>query len=247
MSGRPNLSEAFAPVSAPARGAALQGLLAPKRRNSSAQPVEPKEQPEKPERFESPTPDPGQVLITPDTNSEAASAHSLDLTSKKEPENNGTDGAESVSVVPRARRSGGRPRPVAAQDASSGKKASETVAGGLRNVGVYLPPSLLAAVKDAVHQARTTYAELLIDAFEVLDEGEISSEFAVETVMTTSGMPRRTSRKRGEAGIQIQLRLDGLQVAWLDEKVVELDAPSRSALVSAVFRLYVAAQHPSKD
>lgn len=245
MSGRPNLSEAFAP--APARGAALQGLLAPKRRSGSAQPVESTAQPENSEGFEGSTPDPGQVFTTPDPNSEAASAHGRDLTSEKEPKDYGTDGAGSVSVVPQTRRPGGRPRPVAAQDAPSEKKASETVAGGLRNVGVYLPPSLLAAVKDAVHHARTTYAELLIDAFEVLDEEEISSEFAVETVMTSSGMPRRTPRKRGAAGIQIQLRLDGLQVAWLDEKVVELHAPSRSALVSAVFKLYVAAQHRSKD
>jgi len=33
------------------------------------------------------------------------------------------------------------------------------------------------------------------------------------------------------------LRLDGLQVAWLDGKVTEFGAPSRSALVSAVFKL----------
>jgi hypothetical protein len=106
---------------------------------------------------------------------------------------------------------------------------------------VYLPPALLAQVKDAVYQERTTYAELLVDAFEAVDDKQIAKEFTSETTLTSSGMPRRAPRKRGEAGIQIQLRLDGLQVAWLDEKVTEFDAPSRSALVSAVFKLHIQA------
>jgi hypothetical protein len=123
--------------------------------------------------------------------------------------------------------------------AANSSRASELVGGALRNVGVYLPPELLSQVKDAVYQERTTYADLLIDAFEAVDDKQIAGEFTTETILTRSGMPRRAPRKRGEAGIQIQLRLDGLQVAWLDEKVGEFDAPSRSALVSTVFKLYV--------
>jgi hypothetical protein len=129
----------------------------------------------------------------------------------------------------------------AAKRAANATKASELVPGALRNVGVYLPPALLAQVKDAVYQERTTYAELLVDAFEAVDNKHIAKEFTSETTLTSSGMPRRPPRKRGEAGIQIQLRLDGLQVAWLDEKVTEFDAPSRSALVSAVFKLHIQA------
>ncbi|WP_223257011.1 hypothetical protein [Arthrobacter globiformis] len=126
-------------------------------------------------------------------------------------------------------------------------KASELVPGALRNVGVYLPPALLAQVKDAIYQERTTYAELLIDAFEAVDDKQIAKEFTTETKLTRSGIPRRAPRKRGEAGIQIQLRLDGLQVAWLDEKVAEFDAPSRSALVSAAFKLYIQATQTSSE
>ncbi|MDR7165870.1 hypothetical protein J2X12_003924 [Pseudarthrobacter oxydans] len=110
---------------------------------------------------------------------------------------------------------------------------------------MYLPPALLAQVKDAVHQERTTYADLLIDAFEAVDDNQIAREFTPETMLTSSGMPRRAPRKRGEAGIQIQLRLDGLQIAWLDKKVTEFDAPSRSALVSAVFKLHIQASSTS--
>jgi hypothetical protein len=130
----------------------------------------------------------------------------------------------------------------ASKKATSAAKASELVPGALRNVGVYLPPALLAQVKDAVYQERTTYADLLIDAFEAVDDKQIAKEFTPVTTPTNSGMPRRAARKRGEAGIQIQLRLDGLQVAWLDEKVAEFDAPSRSALVSTVFKLHIQAE-----
>lgn len=101
-------------------------------------------------------------------------------------------------------------------------------------------------VKDTVYKERTTYSELLIDAFETVDDEQIANEFTPETTVTRSGMPRRAPRKRGEAGIQIQLRLDGLQVAWLDEKVAEFSAPSRSALVSVVFKLHIRAAQPAE-
>jgi hypothetical protein len=90
-----------------------------------------------------------------------------------------------------------------------------------------------------VHSARVTYADLLLDAFEALDPESIVREFRPETVPTASGMPRRAVRQRGSAGIQIQVRLDDDQVAWLDQKVIEFGAPSRSALVSTAFKLHV--------
>ncbi|YCK79801.1 hypothetical protein M1D89_01870 (plasmid) [Arthrobacter sp. D3-18] len=122
---------------------------------------------------------------------------------------------------------------------SSDTKASETVLGALRNVGVYLAPDLLATVKEALHSQRTTYADLLLDAFDSVSEASIAKEFRPESTPSLSGMPRRVPRRRGEAGIQIQVRLDGHQTAWLDEKVVEFNAPSRSALVSTVYRLHL--------
>jgi hypothetical protein len=94
-------------------------------------------------------------------------------------------------------------------------------------------------VKEAVHLQRITYADLLIDAFEAVDAALIAREFQPETILTSSGMPRRAVRRRGSAGIQIQVRLDDGQIAWLDQKVVEFSAPSRSALVSAVYKLHV--------
>jgi hypothetical protein len=230
MSGRQSLAGAFAPV-APARGVGLQGLLPPKRGRGAQAPVAtppeksiepavrepiqaPPAAPPKPEREQAPT-------------VEAAAPEVGEL---DEPE------LASEPAAPQA-----APRQSAAKKAAPVQKASETVSGALRNVGVYLPPQLLAEVKDAVYQGRTTYADLLIDAFETLTDEQIAREFTADTELRSSGMPRRAPRKRGEAGIQIQLRLDGLQVAWLDAKVTEFGAPSRSALVSSVFKLHTQA------
>lgn len=243
MSDRQSLAEAFAPV-APARGAALQGLLAPKRGRGA-----PAQEPEAGDSVETPARELVRVL--------PAAPNPADTPAPSEQPQAGKRPAEQAPVEETPLEAAGEreePTPTslkapkttpgqqpAAKKAANATKASELVPGALRNVGVYLPPALLAQVKDAVYQERTTYANLLIDAFEAVDDIQIVKEFAPETTPTSSGMPRRAPRKRGEAGIQIQLRLDGLQVAWLDEKVTEFDAPSRSALVSAVFKLHIQA------
>jgi hypothetical protein len=133
-----------------------------------------------------------------------------------------------------------KPQQTAKKATNSREKASQTVPGAPRNVGVYLAPELLADVKEAVHLQRITYADLLLDAFDALDEDVIAREFRSETVPSSSGMPRRAVRRRGSAGIQIQVRLDDEQIAWLDNKVVEFNAPSRSALVSSAYKLLLA-------
>ncbi|KRE76695.1 hypothetical protein [Arthrobacter sp. Soil761] len=246
MSGRQNLAGAFAPV-APARGAALQGLLAPKRGR-----VAPAPEPETDEPMEAPAPTRELVHVPPAATPESADTQvpaerpqaNKDTTvrapDEEAPHEVTEERDEPTPTSVKAPKATTPQQPVA-KKTSKATKASELVPGALRNVGVYLPPALLAQVKDAVYQHRTTYADLLIDAFEAVDDKQISREFIPKTTLTSSGMPRRAPRKRGEAGIQIQLRLDGLQVAWLDEKVVEFDAPSRSALVSTVFGLYIQA------
>lgn len=246
MSGRQNLAEAFAPV-APTRGAALQGLLAPKRGRGDSSPA-----PETDESVEAPAPTRELVQVPPATAPDPADTQipieqpqpikgpTEQPPAEEAPLDTAGEREEPTSISVTALKATTAQQP-AAKKAANAAKASELVPGALRNVGVYLPPTLLAKVKDAVYQKRTTYADLLIDAFETVDHKQIAKEFIPETTPTSSGMPRRAPRKRGEAGIQIQLRLDGLQVAWLDEKVIEFDAPSRSALVSTVFGLHIQA------
>jgi len=245
MSGRQSLAGAFAPV-APARGAALQGLLAPKRGRGAPTPEpDPKEFPEAPARdlVQAPTasaPEPADTQV-PTEQSGANNPPAEQATVEEAPLEATGEREDSKPPLVKTPKTTKRQQS-APKKTTSAAKASELVPGALRNVGVYLPPALLAQLKDAVYQERTTYADLLIDAFEAVDHKQITKEFAPVTTLTKSGMPRRAPRKRGEAGIQIQLRLDGLQVAWLDEKVTEFDAPSRSALVSTVFKLHIQAE-----
>ncbi|WP_087874223.1 hypothetical protein [Arthrobacter globiformis] len=248
MSGRQSLAGAFAPV-APARGAALQGLLAPKRgRGAPAPELKPEESLAAPakELVEVPptaAPEPADPQVpTEQPQADKRPTNEQALVEETPLEAVGQQPPTSI----KAPKTSTRQQP-GSKKVAGATKASELVPGALRNVGVYLPPALLAQVKDAVYQERTTYADLLIDAFEAVDDKQIAEEFTAETKMTRSGMPRRAPRKRGEAGIQIQLRLDGLQVAWLDEKVTEFDAPSRSALVSAVFKLYMQEMQTSAE
>ncbi|MFF1252628.1 hypothetical protein ACFVYC_09045 [Pseudarthrobacter sp. NPDC058329] len=241
MSGRQSLAGAFAPV-APARGAALQGLLAPKRGSAPAPEPKAGESVEAPARElvqVQPAASPGPAQI-PTEQPQADERPAEQAPVEEAPLEAAGEQEEPAPTAVKAAKATTQRQP-AGKKAANATKASELVPGALRNVGVYLPPALLAQVKDAAYQERTTYADLLIDAFEAVDDKQIAKEFTPETTLTSSGMPRRAQRKRGEAGIQIQLRLDGLQVAWLDEKVTEFDAPSRSALVSAVFKLHIQA------
>lgn len=208
---RTSLKAAFAPA-AP-RGASLGGLLPPKRRRDADD--------QEPPVAQVPAPEP-EVGPLPEQASPAVPAERPFL--------------ERVQA-PVQRVKADRP---AKAPAPARVKASETVSGAPRNVGVYLAPELLDRVKEAVHDQRITYADLLVDAFEVLDDAGVANEFRPESVTTASGMPRRVRRPRGTPGIQIQLRLDDLQIAWLDQKVIDLGAPSRSALVSAVFAKFLA-------
>jgi hypothetical protein len=246
MSGRQSLAEAFTPVT-PARGAKLEGLLAPRRGKGTqaperTAPQEPVQEPAVKVAVEAPVDTVSQVVQEAEDAQEPAAAPVV----APAPAGVASEPVENEPAKPKpegepnlAPEAAPRPSARQAPAAKPAQKASETVPGGLRNVGVYLPPPLLSDVKDAVYRDRTTYADLLIDAFESVANEQIASQFATETVLTSSGMPRRAPRRRGEAGIQIQLRLDGVQIAWLDEKVQEFDAPSRSALVSAVFKLHL--------
>lgn len=243
MSGnRPSLAGAFAPA-AP-RGAKLEGMLAPKRRMVEAKPAAAvAAKPVGPPLFPAvpvPAAEPEPVAVAePVADSEPAVAPNTATAGDEPIASPKPAAAQEPSPSPKTARQQTAKRPVSPAPANTRPKASNAVPGAPRNVGVYLAPQLLADVKEAVHLQRITYADLLIDAFEAVDASLIARKFEPETVVTSSGMPRRAVRRRGSAGIQIQVRLDDGQIAWLDQKVVEFSAPSRSALVSAVYKLHV--------
>lgn len=109
----------------------------------------------------------------------------------------------------------------------------------VRNVAVYVPVDLLERLRQTSRSRELTYAELVVEATEAhLDE--VAVRFTPQQPQTTgTGMPARPVRQRPEPGVQVQIRLDGHQVRWLDQQVEHLGAPSRSALVAALLQAHL--------
>ena len=108
----------------------------------------------------------------------------------------------------------------------------------VRNVAVYLPVAVLEAFRKTSRSREMTYADLLVEAATAHLEG-LQTRFRSVATAVGSGMPGRPGRGQPQPGVQVQLRLDGHQVAWLDEQAHRLGAPSRSALVSALLQSHL--------
>ncbi len=108
----------------------------------------------------------------------------------------------------------------------------------VRGVAVYLPVELLERLRRTARSRELTYSDLLVEAADAHLE-EARASFASPTVRKMSGMPERQSRRIREPGVQVQLRLDGHQVRWLEEQGAALGAPSRTALVVALLRAHL--------
>ena len=90
-------------------------------------------------------------------------------------------------------------------------------------------PGLL--ISRTVRSREVISAEVLADLPPLFDAAPPAS----------AGMPTRTARRQPEPGVQVQLRLDGHQLHWLDAQVTRLHAPSRTALVLALLRVHLGA------
>lgn len=126
-----------------------------------------------------------------------------------------------------------KPRPAKRQATARPAKA------GTRNVAAYLPPATLQAAGEWTRTNDQTYADLLVKAFDEVDTSALRRAFLPRSTTTSAGMPRRAAIPRGASGIQRQFRLDEAQLAWLDEQVVGLGAPSRSALIATTVGMYL--------
>lgn len=106
------------------------------------------------------------------------------------------------------------------------------------NLPAYLPPELLYWLRATTRSGEMTYADVLFDAFENVDLPALANAFAPRARTGAGGVPRRPTQLRGEGGVQRQFRVTTTQRAWVDAKVTELGAPSRSALCTAVLERY---------
>ena len=124
---------------------------------------------------------------------------------------------------------------VAARVAGS---AGEADLARVRNVAVYLPVGLLERLRATRRSREVTYAELLVEAAAAHLDG-VQSRFRPASNPAVVGMPSRGSKRLSEPGVQVQLRLDGHQLRWLDEQAARLGAPSRTALVAALLETHL--------
>lgn len=122
--------------------------------------------------------------------------------------------------------------------------AAEPLAGGselddrVRNVAVYLPVDLLDRLKRTRRSRELTYSDLLVEAA-AAHLGDVEPAFRAAPPRAVSGMPSRVRRGLSGPGVQVQIRLDGHQLRWLDQQVARLGAPSRTALVFALFERHL--------
>ncbi|WP_140425456.1 ribbon-helix-helix domain-containing protein [Cryobacterium sp. N21] len=118
--------------------------------------------------------------------------------------------------------------------------ASSASGGGVATIGVYLAPLTLERARETSLARRITYTDLLVEAFDFVTDAQLAAEFVpVAPLVQGKVMPTRARRRRGSAGIQMNLRLSTEQREWLDAKVQTLGAPSRSALVAEALRLHL--------
>ena len=111
----------------------------------------------------------------------------------------------------------------------------------VRNVAVYLPVDLLDRLKRTRLSRELTYADLLVEAAAAHLDGLEALFSGTGPSPGASGMPTRSRpwRRIAEPGVQVQIRLDGHQLLWLDDQVRGLRAPSRTAVVVALLQAHV--------
>ena len=131
------------------------------------------------------------------------------------------------------------PAPSARPRAARRQPTARPAQGGNRNVAAYLPPATLRAAGEWIRANDQQYADLLVKAFDEVTVAALQRAFLPRSASSSAGMPRRAVVPRGASGIQRQFRLDDAQLAWLDQQVVDLGAPSRSALIATAVGMFL--------
>lgn len=151
-------------------------------------------------------------------------------------------GEEVTETSPHRARDGARVDPPSDQPPSVKSEPSAPIVAAdvVRGVVVYLPVDLMEKLRMTGRSRELTYAELLVEAAAAhLDD--VAAVLAPARLADPSGaaMPGRATPPRKEPGVQVALRLNGHQVAWLDAAASRLGAASRTALVVALFRAHL--------
>lgn len=108
-----------------------------------------------------------------------------------------------------------------------------------RSATIYLEDEVADALTDRSREQRRTYAAITVEAFNTVDG--LERLFEPSYVPDTGGMPEAPPSigRAGGPTTMINLRLTDEQLAWLENEVDRVGAPSRSALVNAVLRRHL--------
>lgn len=114
----------------------------------------------------------------------------------------------------------------------------EPAADEIVNLPVYLPDDLRIQMQ-AVMPRGTTYADVLIEAFEGVTEERLTQYFIPTVRTSASGMPLAPQAPNPGTGPQRQFRVRRAQFDWITQVAERVNAPSRSVLCVAVLRLHL--------
>lgn len=244
---RESLEDAFSAPSGPGRrGAGLARMLPPSRAPRTSVPMDPDEEmsPVVRPAAEAVPPRPGAdtkvapLALAPDAPDNAVHTRPVEdplstksVASSAEP--------EAVSHVQRATPAAS---PELVTDVDSRDDAAVD-ADAVENMPIYIDSATLTALKAEKGRIGGTYADVAetaldeqIDAVgEILRRGLANSP----QVGAFSSLPKRRKSPQIRGGIQVQLRFTKAQRDWLDEKVAEFGAPSRSVLVAVALQIHL--------
>ncbi|MBW4818376.1 hypothetical protein [Rhodococcus qingshengii] len=113
----------------------------------------------------------------------------------------------------------------------------------VENMPIYIDSATLTALKAEKGRIGGTYADV---AEVALDEqiGEVGEILRLGSAKSPqagafSSLPKRRKSPQIRGGIQVQLRFTKAQRDWLDEKVAEFGAPSRSVVVAVALQIHL--------
>lgn len=156
-------------------------------------------------------------------------------------------GAAVSSAAGAGATSSARPSPRVREQAPRSPAPAIQDLDRVRNVAFYVSPELLDRLRRTARSRELTYAELLIEAAGAHLDDVAGTFGRPQKVVEDGMMPNRPTRARNEPAVQRQMRLDGHQVAWLEEQASRLAAPSRNALVAALLQAHLGPADPRRE
>lgn len=148
--------------------------------------------------------------------------------------------ASAAPVVPTAAPKPKRPRATAERPSRAPRPEPKPADDPIVNLAVYLPEDLRAHMHALMPRGtRTTYADVLLEAFEGVTEERLIKYFTPTARTSASGVPLAPATENPGTGPQRQFRVLQSQLDWISKLAERVGAPSRSVVCVAALRLHL--------